>query len=190
MKLPAPAFAALVLLAGTARAEPEFTGILATSGGTLFALRDPAIPRADWVALHGQFAGWLVAAYDRATDTLTLTRGGESRRLRLKDGAPVQPSRLELSGEISFGSGEKLGVERATLVFDQENAFPLKDGVVFRITPARRPDGNLQYRILIEQTGPGNRIERISAPSVITRPGARFSLRVGEHEISFKPLAP
>ncbi|MBI5693291.1 MAG: hypothetical protein HZC55_24700 [Verrucomicrobia bacterium] len=190
MNLPAPALVALALLAAAVRAEPEFTGVLATSSGTLFALRDPAIPRTDWVALQGRFADWVVAAYDRPTDTLTLTRAGESRRIRLKDGAPVQPARLELAGEISFGSGEKLRVERATLAYDQENAFPLKEGLVYRITPTRRPDGNLQYRILLEQTGPGNRVERVSAPSVVTRPGDQFSLRVGDHEIHFKPLAP
>ena len=118
---------------------------------------------------------------------LTLTRQETSIRVRLKDGAAVQPARLELTGSISFGSGEKVAIERATLQFDQENVFPLKDGITYRITPVRRADGTLRYSISIEQRTAANRINRLSAPSIVTLPHQSFIMRVGEFSFSFAP---
>jgi hypothetical protein len=174
----------------SARAAPEFSGILAMPGQTLFALTDSATAQTEWVALRGRFGGYVVTAYDKSNDTLTLTRDGATLRLRLKDDAKVQASRLELTGSISFGVGEKVEIERATLQFDQENMFPLKDGIVYRITPSRRPDGNVLYRIVIEQRGEGNRMDRLSAPSVVTLPGKSFALRIGDYGFTFTPKAP
>jgi hypothetical protein len=46
------------------------------------------------------------------------------------------------------------------------------------------------YRIVIEQRGEGNRVDRLSAPGVITLPGQTFSLRVGEYGFAFTPKVP
>ena len=181
---------ALLLLATTTRAEIEFSGILAMPGKTLFALTDTATSRTDWVALKGSFAGFVVTNYDPSTDTLTLLRNGTATRVRLKDDAKVQSLRFELRATITFGSGEKVEIERATLLFDQENIFPLKDGVTYRITPARRPDGMLLYGIVIEERSAENRVDRLSAPNVVVPPNRSFSIRVGEFAFSFTPKSP
>jgi hypothetical protein len=178
---------ALLALASAARAEIEFSGVLAMSGRTLFALTDTATARSDWVPLQGRFAEHVVSHYDRATETLTLTRQETSLQVRLKDDAKVQPARFELTGRISFGAGETVDIERATLVFDQENVFPLKDGITYRITPVRRADGTLRYSISIEQRTAANRIDRLSAPSIVTLPHQSFTLRVGDFAFSFTP---
>ena len=181
---------ALLLLATAVRAQVEFSGILVMPGKTLFALTDTATTKTDWVTLKGSFAGFVVANYDPSTDTLTLMRNGTAPRVRLKDDAKVQSLRFELTGSITFGTGEKVEIERATLLFDQENVFPLKDGIIYRITPTRRPDGTLMYRIVIEQRIAENRIDRLSAPNVITLPNQPFSIRVGEFAFSFTPKSP
>ena len=173
--------------ATASRADLEFTGILAMSGRTLFALHDTDAARSDWVPLRGTFAGYVVAAYDRPTETLTLTRDGASLRVRLKDDAKVKSARLELTGSISFGAGKKIEVERATLLFDQENVFPLAEGIVYRITPTRRPDGTHAYAIVIEQRGAGNQLDRLAAPTIITLPQHPFQIRAGEFGFAFTP---
>ncbi|MBI4626544.1 MAG: hypothetical protein HY736_25410 [Verrucomicrobia bacterium] len=181
---------ALLLLATAVRAQVEFSGILAMPGKTLFALTNTATSKTEWVALHDRFAGFVVTSYDRPTDTLTLLRNGTATRVRLKDDAKVQSLRFELTGTITFGTGEIIEIERATLLFDQENVFPLKDGIIYRITPTRRPDGTLMYRIVIEQQIAENRIDRLSAPTVITLPNQTFSIRIGEYGFSFTPKFP
>jgi hypothetical protein len=178
------AFAAVAL---TARADLEFTGILATARETLFSLRDTTTARSDWVALRGGFAGFVVSHYDPATDTLTLTRDAQTLRIRLKDDAKVKSARFELTGAISFGAGKKIEISRATLLFDLENVFPLADGIVYRITPKRRPDGNHLYQIVIEQRGADGRVDRLAAPGVVTLPHAPFEIRVGDYGFSFTP---
>lgn len=99
----------------------------------------------------------------------------------------MQSARLELAGSISFGAGEKISIERATLVFDQDNEFPLKDGVTYRIKPSRRPDGTHRYDVAIEQRAADGKARRISAPSIITLPAHSFSVRVGEYGFTFTP---
>jgi hypothetical protein len=53
--------------------------------------------------------------------------------------AKVQFARFELTGTITFGATDKIAIERATLLFDQENVFPLKDGITYRIKPSVFP---------------------------------------------------
>ena len=184
---------ALAALVSAGRAEIEFAGILAMPGKTLFALTDTTTARSDWVALKGAFAGFIITSYDQPTDTLTLTRDGASLRVRLKDDAKVKSARFELTGAISFWAGEKVEIERVTLLFDQENVFPLKDGIIYRITPTRLPDGTHRYNISIEKKSVVNgidRVSRVSAPSVIVLPHQTFRLGVGEIGFSFTPKSP
>ncbi len=95
---------------------------------------------------------------------------------------------------MTLDAGEKLEVERATLIFDQENNFPLKNGVVAHITPKRLPNGNILFRAVYDRTTADGRIEHLAAPTVITLPDAEFSIRVSSKEnpgddlgFSFKP---
>jgi len=167
----------------------EFIGILALPQKTLFALSTPSSGQSTWVGLEQNFGGYCVAEYDRQTDTLTLTKAGATRRVRLKDDAKVKASRLELNGTVTVGSGEQIGVVRATLVLDEENIFPLKDDITCRIKPERRPDGNILYRVTFERILAANKTERISAPSLVARPGERFSLQMDDFGFAFTPLA-
>jgi hypothetical protein len=182
-------WAAVVLTfsAVAARADIEFVGILATSQSTQFALADTATGRTDWVQAGGKFAGYTVEKFEPKEDTVLLRREGQELRVRLKDDAKVKSARIELTGMITFGTTEKLEIERATLQYDQENVFPLKEGVTYRITPQRLPDGTLLYHTAIERSLGPNKNERISAPGVTARPGQQFTLRIAEFAFSFQP---
>lgn len=179
---------AFVLLSTTlARADLQFVGILATRETTRFALLDTSTGRTDWKTAHTQFAGYTITSFDAKTDTLTLTRDGADLKLRLIDDAKIKDSRLELSGAITLGVGdEKLEVLRATLLYDQENLFPLKDGTVYKIKPTREPDNVIRYAVEIEKTT-GTRTERVSAPQIRTRAGQPFKISVGDYTFDFTP---
>ena len=182
-----PIFAALVLVTTAARAETEFVGLMVTSHGSRFALGDTATGKTEWLATGETFAGEVIKSFDPKTETLVLTREKRERSVRLKDDAKVKPSRLELTGAITFGSTEKVEVERATLLFDQENVFSLQNGLTYRITPERRDDGTIGYTIVVERALAENKTERIAAPRITTRPGLPFSLQIGELGFSFTP---
>jgi hypothetical protein len=170
-----------------ARAEIEFVGILATSKTTHFALGETTSGRTDWVTVGGSFGGYTVASYEKKDETLVLRRDGIDRRIRLKEDAKVKAGRLELTGSITLGATDQIEIERATLQFDQENVFPVKDGVTYRITPTRMPDGTIHYRADMDRILAPNKTERLSSPAVIAWPGQQFSMRIGDLGFSFKP---
>ena len=183
------ALAALVCccFCSAARADLEFVGVLVTSQATRFALGDTTTGKTDWVARGEKFAGYTVVGYDAQVDQLTLARDGVEFRLRLKDDAKIQSSRLELTGAITFGGDEKVEVQRATLHYDRENVFPLKDGLTYRITPTRDESGNIRYTIMVERILAENKKEKISAPTVVALPGHSFKIQVGELGFAFTP---
>lgn len=183
------ALATVFLCAATTslRADLEFVGILVTSQTTRFALADTTTGKSDWLERGQTFAGYKVMGYDPKEETVVLRNDAQELRVRLKDDAKVKAARLELTGTISFGATEKVEIERATLQFDEENVFPLKDGVTYRITPTRLPDGTHRYRFSIERALAANKTERISAPAVTTLPGQPFSLQIGDLGFSFMP---
>jgi hypothetical protein len=178
-------FAALAL--SVSRADIEFVGILATSHSSHFALGDTVTGKTEWVVPGGSFGGYTVVSHERKDDTILLRRDGTELRVRLKDDAKVKPSRMELTGSIAFGGDTKIEIERATLLFDQENVFPLPGGITYRITPTRRTDGTILYRAGIERVLAENKTERISSPSIVTLPGQQFSMRIDDLGFSFKP---
>lgn len=184
-----PFLLAVALVVTAARAEVEFVGILVTPQQTLFTLKEKPAGQSAWRQLGQTFAGYELTAYDAKTDELTLTNAGATTRVRLKDGK-VQTTRLDIAGTFTLGHGEKMEVVRATLAFDQETVFPLKDGLEFHITPQSRPDGSILYRASFERALPGNTVERFSSPSVIARPGTEFSIVAGEYGFSFAPKSP
>jgi hypothetical protein len=177
----------VVVTAAVARAEIEFIGILSMPPKKLFALTDTATDKTAWVSLGEAFGEHKLTAYDAPTDTVTLNKPGVEMRIHLKDDAKIKSARMEITGTITLGGEEPVEVERATLFFDQENVFPLKDGVTYRITPKRLEDGILEYSIAIEQTVAPNKTEKLSAPRIRVLPGHPFSLRVGEAGFAFTP---
>ena len=162
------------------RAEIEFIGILATSHSTRFALVDTITGKIDWIRAGGGFAGYTVISHDPKDDTLLLRRGTEEVRVHLKDDAKVKAGRLELTGSITFGGNEKIAVDRATLQLDQENVFPLKDGLTYRIKPTRLPDNTIRYAVSVERILSDTKTEIVAVPNIIARPNQPFSLRVAE----------
>lgn len=186
----APAFlAATLLLAPLARADLEFTGILITPQSAVFAVRDTAAARTEWRAIGERFAGYTVARFDREKDTLVLSKDGAELVLRLKDDAKIKSVQLELRGKVTLGVGNKLDVIRASLRFDEENVFPLQDGITCRMTPRRLPDGNLLFEIAVDRTVAPNAVKRISGSRVIARPDGPFELHVGDLVFAFAPQA-
>lgn len=179
--------ATLLAWAPLARADIEFVGILVTKDKTQFALTDTATERTAWVSLGQLFGEFKLTAYDRTADTLTLTKSGAETHIHLKDDAKIKSARFELTGTITLGGDEPVTIERATLLFDQENVFPLKDGVVYRITPTRDEDNTVLYRIEIERVVSANKTERLSAPALITLPGRPFKVRIGDAGFAFTP---
>jgi hypothetical protein len=180
-------FVAAALFAVSARAEIEFVGIMVTTNANHYALGDTSTGGTAWVRSGGSFAGYNVVSYDPKDETLLLRRDHTELRVRLKEDAKIKPARLELTGSISFGATGKIEIERVTLQFDQENVFPLQDGVTYRITPTRMPDGTIQYRAEIERVLAPNKTERLSSPAVTTLPGQQFSMRIDDFGFSFKP---
>jgi hypothetical protein len=178
---------AVALLAVGARGEIEFVGIMVTTNSSQYALGDTTTGSTAWIRPGGSFAGYTVASYEPQTETLLLRRNSTELRVRLKDDAKIKSARLELTGSISFGATDKIEIERATLQFDQENIFPLQDGVTYRITPKRMPDGTIQYRAEIERVLAPNKTERVSSPAVTALPGQQFSMRIDDFGFSFKP---
>jgi hypothetical protein len=177
------------LLAVGARAEIEFVGIMVTTKASQsqYALGDTTTGSTAWIRPGGSFAGYTVVSYEPQAETLLLRRDSTELRVRLKDDAKIKSARLELTGSISFGATDKIEIERATLQFDQENVFPLQDGVTYRITPTRMPDGTIQYRAAIERVLAPNKTERLSSPAVTALPGQQFSMRIDAFGFSFKP---
>ncbi len=184
-----PRLRALVPLAGLfcfsltpslLHAEVEFNGLIALKDGTLFSLADSAAGiRSGWIGLQQEFAGFKLTAYDAKGDVLTLTRNGVKTELRLN--APkVQDAHLEVRGAMTLTAGEKIDVERATLVFDQENFFPLKNGVIVRITPGRTPEGNLIFSALFDRPQADGSVEHLAAPTVVVLPDKPFSIQIGD----------
>jgi hypothetical protein len=175
-------------LTSIAWAGIEFIGILVTSRETRFAVAETATGATDWVKQGEVFSGYTLRSYDPGGDVLTLVRDNVELRLTLKNDAKVTAARFELTGEIKFGSAEKIEVQRATLLFDQENVFPLKDGATYRITPTRRADNTINYRITIQRLVAANKTETVAAPGVIALPGQPFSIQFSEDlGFSFTP---
>ena len=162
-----------------ASAAVEFAGVLVTSEKTLFRLKDGAAgAAAAWVQIGQTFAGHEILHFDAQQDALTLRQAGATSVVRLKD-AKVQPdASIVIGGVVSLGGGEKLEVSRATLVFGQENSFPLREGLLCLITPTRLPDGNIRYRLAFERPDADGNPERLSALSIIQRPGDPISLHL------------
>ena len=162
-----------------ASAAIEFAGILVTSEKTLFRLKDEAAgAAAAWVQVGQTFAGHEILRFDAQQDALTLLKAGATSAVRLKD-SKVQPdASIVIGGVVSFGGGEKLEVSRATLVFDQENSFPLRAGLICLITPTRLPDGNIRYLLAFERPDADGNPERLSALTIIQRPGDPISLQL------------
>ena len=176
--------AASLLLVGLTpsllRAEVEFNGLMALKDGTLFTLVDrTAGTRSGWISLQQEFAGYKLTAYDPKGDVLTLTRDGAKTELRLNV-SKVQPARLELHGAVGTTAGATTEIQRATLVFDEDNSFPLKNGGVLHLTPHQRPDGTLQWQARFERPRADGSLETAGVISVITLPDQAASIRVGE----------
>jgi hypothetical protein len=168
-----------------ARAAVEFSGILVTSQRTMFNLNDTSTGESQWRRTGEDFAGFTIGDYNARDDSLGLTKSGVTTRVHLKD-AKVQSARLEITGTLTFAAGEKIQVTRATLVFDQENVFPLGDNLTCRITPQRRDDGTILYRALFERRLP-DKTERLAIPAVVALPGLPFRIKVEDLEFAFSP---
>jgi hypothetical protein len=60
------------------------------------------------------------------------------------------------------------------------NVFTLKEGITYRITPTRLPDGTIRYAITIDRILSETKSETVEAPGIIARPGQRFSMKLAD----------
>ena len=165
----------------------EFTGVLITPQQSLLCLTDTVTQKVEWHAVGELFAGYRLREFDQAHDRIVLEKDGVVSEISLALDAAVSPARIEIAGTLQLGADEKIRIDRATLQFDVENTFPVKPDTLYRITPTRRPDGQIQYRASIERVLAGNKTELISLPAIVARPGQPFSIRAGGQGFSFTP---
>lgn len=158
--------------AGRARAAVELAGIIVTSEKALFRLKDGAAgAAAAWVQIGQTFAGHEILQFDAQRDALTLRQAGATSVLRLKDAKVQTDASIVIGGVVSFGVGDKVEVSRASLLFGQQNSFPLHAGLVCRIPPTRPPDGHIHDRRAFERPDAAGNRGRRCALSTIQRPG-------------------
>ncbi len=187
-------FALVVLtlcLAGRAPAAVEFAGVLITSEKSLFRLKDDSSGVSPaWVKVGDTFAGHEILHFDAQRDTLMLRKDGATSAVRLKDSKVRPEASIEISGVATFGGDEKMEVSRATLLMDQENSFPLKQGVVCLITPTRLTDGSIRYRLVFERPDADGDIELLSVLTLTQRAGDPLSFQFASEKKSAAAAAP
>jgi hypothetical protein len=180
----------LVALAGSLAAAPvpELRGIYVEDGKALFVLVDPDTGVSSrWLALGQEFEGYVLKEFKTEADTVRLVNAGAEHLVRLH-AAKVRYAATTLSGTIEIGRGQHaLRLERATLVFDEENAFPVADGLTLTIKPVLRKDETIAYYARFEQAGADGAKRVLASPTIVTRPGMPFSMRIGELGFSLKP---
>jgi hypothetical protein len=186
-------FVSLFFFAIVARADIEFSGVLSSPDQTLFSLTDTSTATTSgWIPLGQSFAGYALKSYDAQQDLLTLTRDGAEVKIRLND-SKVQAAAVKIRGELRFRFGENVLNVRATLVFENDNSFPLPNGV-FHITPRPLSDGKLQYDMFFDRRGPEGKTERFTSPSTVVDSSQGFGTHIATGkrlediiELSFKP---
>jgi len=135
-------------------------------------LADPATKTSSgWLKLGQSFAGYTVDAFDAEREVLTLKRGSESLRLKLRD-AKVQSGRATITGTVSIAADEIEGV-RATLFLGEESAFPLKDGMTLHLKAERHSDGNVLYSARFVVLQPDGSEKTVAAPRLVALPAHR-----------------
>lgn len=91
--------AGLAVLGQAAAPEIQFTGVLVAGAETKVALAHAGAGPAQWVPVGGEFDGYTVSAYEAASDTVILTKGGDKFRVRLQD-AKVLAGAIEPPPEV------------------------------------------------------------------------------------------
>ncbi len=176
---------------GHALAAVEFAGVLITSEKSLFRLKDDSSGVSPaWVKVGDMFAGHEITHFDAQRDTLTLRKDGATSAVRLKDSKVRPEASIEISGVATFGGDEKMEVSRATLLMDQENSFPLKQGIVCLITPTRLTDGSIRYRLVFERPDADGDIELLSVLTLTQRAGEPLSFQFASEKKSSAIPAP
>jgi len=188
MKTVALFLTVLVSALAAAASTPELRGIYVEDDKALFVLFNADTNASSrWLALGQDFEGYVLKEFKSDADTVLLAKDGAEFAVKLH-AAKVKYAATSLSGTIEVGTGhEALRVQRATLVFDEENTFPLTDGLSLTIKPSQLRDGTILYKSRFEQIGADGKKEVTAAPGVVARPGMAFSMSIGELGFSFKP---
>ncbi len=168
------------------KAEIEFSGFFTTSKEALFSLVDTDAERSSgWLKIGQSFGGYTLDYFDREREIITLKQGERLLKISLRV-SKIKDGRATISGSLKF-LNEKVEGVRASLFFDEEASFPLKNGIIFRIKPERRPDGNILYHAKFIAAGEDGSEKVLSTPSVTVIPGQPFGIQVGDFGYSFTP---
>lgn len=168
-------------------ATPELSGIYIQDTKALFVMVDPETGASSrWLALGQEFAGYTLKNFQTDTDTIVLGKGGMDYFVKLR-ATKIGYAATTLSGTIEVGAGSLTRVQRATLVFGEENTFPVTDHLALTIKPVLLKDGNIAYASSFARTESDGRKTVLSSPRVVARPGQAFSLKVGDLGFSLKP---
>jgi hypothetical protein len=168
------------------RAEIEFSGFFSTSKEALFSLWDTETQRSSgWLKIGQSFGGYALVSFDHEQDVIALQHGERLLKIPLR-ASKVKDGRATISGSLKF-LNEKVEGVRASLFFGEEASFPLKNGIIFRIKPERRSDGNILYHAKFIAAGEDGSEKVLSAPSVVAIAGKPFGIQVGDFGYSFSP---
>lgn len=176
----------VALAAANLRAEVQFSGYFLTSSESLFELNEKDGDSSGWLPLGGSFHSYTVRSFDRASEEITLEREGQVIRLHLRD-SKVKEGRKTITGIISLWPGPQDRKFEASLFPDEEQVYPIKEGVTLHLTAKAQPDGTILYKSrMVTRDKDGNESsERM--PWVTALPGGEFSVRVGDIGFAFKP---
>jgi hypothetical protein len=177
----------LALCPAWLHAEIEFSGFLTGPGLALYSLTDTADGvSSGWLRPGATFRDCTIDRFDSARGVLVVRRAKEEVELKLRD-AKTGQGRLIVLGQVRLPSETRLDGVRATLVMDQDNVLPLREGVTLHLRPSRMADGNMMYRSHFVVRQADGSEKTVMAPAVVGRPGQPFTMNVGELGYSFTP---
>jgi hypothetical protein len=177
----------LALAAVNLRAELQFSGYFLTANESLFALNEKdGGESSGWLPMGGSFHSCTITSFDRATEVLTLEREGLVTRLHLRD-SKVKDGRKTITGTISLWPGPQDRSFQASLFEEEDQVFPIREGVMLHMKANVQPDGTILYHPRVVTRDKDGKESSESWPWVVALPGGEFSERIGDIGFSFKP---
>lgn len=188
LKLLMKRYILLVFLTTVAlKGELEFSGYFITPADASYCISETeAGGSSEWLKVGQVFSGYLIESFDAKNERLTLRKGDEVIRLKLRE-STVENGRSIVTGRIMLGPDEEIEGVRATLFLDEESAFPVREGLTLYVKASRLEDGNLKYVSRFERKREDGSIEKLFAPAAVARPDAAFGFRMRDLSFTFKP---
>lgn len=176
----------------------ELVGVMTLSGDNYhFVFADESTGyRSSWIPLGSVIEGsYRVAVYDPKSETATLAKGGETRKIslnnsRVREGKPKTVHPELITGEIILSQGAVQNTQAILkLKIGESQRFDLGNGNTLEVKPIIDKDGNIQYKNIFEQKSKDGAAApfREKFPTITALPGRPFSMNVRDVKIDFFP---